>query len=100
MRQGLQRVAQARSSLIFAGAALNARVSLDRVYQPLVAKNPTHRVLRGSWFVVYAVVGVQMGWDLRPFVWNPEMEVQFFGAEIGNAYVEVARVLSEAVGLI
>lgn len=92
------RVAQACSTLLFAGVAFNARVGFDRAYAPLVARAPAHRRLRQLWLGLYAFVGVQMGWDLRPFVGNPDLPVQFFREEIGNAYLEVGRVLWEAVG--
>ena len=52
-----------------------------------------HRLLRRLWFVLYAFVGVQMAWTLRPFIGNPELPAQFFRDSIGNAYVNVARVL-------
>jgi hypothetical protein len=38
-------------------------------------------------------VGIQMGWDLRPFVGHPQMEIQFFRDHIGNAYMEVVGIL-------
>jgi hypothetical protein len=91
------RIAQAWSTLLFAGATWNARRVLARTYAPLVAENPVHRQLLRLWFVLYAFVGIQMGWDLRPFVGSPDMAVQFFRDDIGNAYLEIFRVLVEAV---
>ena len=41
-----------------------------------------------TWIVVYAFVGIQMGWFLRPFIGDPAIPVQFFRSESwGNAYV-------------
>ena len=91
------RVAQVWSTLLFAGVAWNARKSLTTFYAPLIARNPVHRRLLVAWFALYAFIGVQMGWDLRPFVGNPELEVQFFRDEIGNAYVEIFRIFVEAL---
>jgi hypothetical protein len=97
LTDGDYRVAQAASSLLFGGAAWNARRGLAAQYVPLIAENPVHRRLRGAWFALYTFIGIQMGWDLRPFVGSPDMPVQFFRADIGNAYVEIPRVLAEAV---
>lgn len=97
LTNGDYRIAQAWSSLLFAGAAWNARRLLLRAYAPLIAANPVHRALLRLWFGLYAFVGVQMGWDLRPFVGSPDMPVQFFRDEIGNAYLEIFNVLVEAL---
>ncbi len=90
------RAVQAWSTLMFAGAAWNAQRALGRAYEELGALDPVHHQLRRLWLGLYAFVGVQMAWDLRPFVGNPEMPVQFFRDDIGNAYLEVGRVLFEA----
>jgi hypothetical protein len=96
LTNGDYRTVQAWSSLMFAGAAWNARRSLANVYAPLIAANPVHRHLQRTWFLLYAFVGIQMGWDLRPFVGSPDMQVQFFRADIGNAYKEIFAILAEA----
>lgn len=90
---GDYRTAQMWSTLIFAVASWNARRSLDACYKPLLAKNPAHATMRRFWFFLYAFVGIQMGWDLRPFVGHPEMEIQFFRDHIGNAYMEVVGIM-------
>lgn len=87
------RTAQVWSTFIFAVASWNARRSLDVCYGPLLAKNKNHATLRRFWFLLYAFVGIQMGWDLRPFVGHPQMEIQFFRDHIGNAYMEVVGIL-------
>jgi hypothetical protein len=48
--------------------------------------------------VIYAFVGIQMGWLLRPFVGAPNQPVQFFRRENwDNAYVIVTRLAWEAL---
>lgn len=91
------RVAQAWSTLLFAVASWNAQAALARAYEPLEAEAPVHCRLRRAWLVLYAFVGVQMAWDLRPFVGSPDMPVAFFRDTIGNAYVEIPKVLWEAI---
>jgi hypothetical protein len=82
------------NALLFAAASLSAQWLLRRYYAPLIARNRRHRLLLRTWLVLYAFVGIQMGWILRPFVGAPGMPVQFFREETwGNAYVIVARML-------
>lgn len=93
LTMGDYRLAQAWSTLMFAYAAWAARRSLSYRYRVLVRRNPVHARLRVAWFVLYAFVGVQFGWVLRPFLGHPDRPVEFLRDEVGNAYVEVARVL-------
>jgi hypothetical protein len=82
------------NAAIFGLASLGAQVMLRRAYRPLVARHPRHRLLLRLWLVVYAFVGVQMGWLLRPFLGAPNRPVQFFRDDSwGNAYVIVARMI-------
>ncbi len=86
--------AVAFNGLMFGIASVAAQWILRGYYQPLVARNVRHRWMLRSWFVVYAFVGIQMGWVLRPFVGDPGSPVQFFRSEAwDNAYVIVARML-------
>lgn len=82
----------------FAVAGVSAQWVLRRRYAPLVARNPRHRTLLRVWLVVYAFVGVQMGWVLRPFVGYPGMRPTFVRPEAwGNAYVIVLDTAWKAV---
>jgi hypothetical protein len=52
------------------------------------------------WIVVFALVGSQMGWVLRPFIGEPSMPVRFFRQDTwGNAYVIVLRIAWDAIGM-
>jgi hypothetical protein len=94
------RQALAFNAIVFAAASVAAQALLRRWYLPLVARNPRHRVLLRAWLVIYAFVGIQMAWVLRPFVGHPGGPTRFFryGAAWGNAYEHVARTLWQAVG--
>ena len=82
------------NALMFAAASVGAQGLLRRHYRPLVARNPVHRVLLRVWLVVYAFVGIQMGWMLRPFVGDPGSPVRFFREDVlGNAYVVIAQLV-------
>ena len=93
------RQALAFNALMFAAASLAAQFLLRRWYRPLVARNPRHRALMRAWLVIYAFVGIQTAWVLRPFVGHPSGPTRFFryGAAWGNAYEHVAEILWKAV---
>ncbi len=74
-------------------SAWRARLALVDCYRELVKRNPIHRVLRNFWFFIYAFVGIQMGWVLRPFVGHPELPAQFFRDDVRNAYVRIVEIL-------
>jgi hypothetical protein len=85
--------------LMFAVASLGAQWLLLGYYRPLIRRNRKHRWMLWTWIVIYAFVGIQMAWGLRPFVGAPGAPVQFFRAgDWENAYVEafavVARLLA------
>lgn len=82
------------NTLMFASASVTAQWLLRRFYSPLIERNPRHRILMRAWLVIYAFVGIQMAWVLRPFIGNPDMPAQFFrqGAW-GNAYVKLANII-------
>ena len=90
--------ALAFNAVQFAAASVAAQWVLRRRYAPLVARNRRHRIAVRAWLGLYAFVGIQMGWVLRPFVGQPGRPVTFFreGAW-GNAYVTVADILWRAV---
>ena len=86
------------NAFAFAVASVAAQFLLRRWYRPLVARNGRHRTLLRAWLVIYAFVGIQMGWTLRPFVGHPGSQTRFFRQEAwGNAYVHVAGIFWKAV---
>jgi hypothetical protein len=86
------------NAVMFGCASLAAQLLLRQFYRPLIARNPRHRLLLRGWIVIYAFVGVQMGWVLRPFIGAPDAPVRFFreGAW-GNGYVELFNTLARAL---
>jgi hypothetical protein len=86
------------NGLMFAIASFSAQLVLRRLYQPLIARNPRHRLLLRIWLGLYVFVGIQMAWVLRPFVGNPDLPTRFLREESwSNAYVAVARMILEAL---
>ena len=88
------------NTAMFALASLLAQRVLARLFQPLVARDPRHRVMMRVWLVAFAFVGIQMGWVLRPFVGNPTEPTTFFREEAwGNAYEMMASHVRRTLGL-
>ena len=87
------------NAMIFAVASFGAQGLLRGFYRPLIARNARHVPLLWIWMGIYAFVGIQMGWVLRPFIGDPNAPVQFFreGAW-SNAYVVVIRLVCDAIG--
>lgn len=87
------------NTLMFGCASFTAQWLLRRFYEPLIRRNPLHRLLLRAWLVIYAFVGIQMGWVLRPFIGNPNAPTQFFRQDAwGNAYVRLANILWSFLG--
>lgn len=86
------------NAAMFGLASFAAQFVLRRLYRPLIANNPRHRTLLIVWLMIYAFVGIQLGWVLRPFIGSPGSPVRFFreGAW-GNAYLEVWRLVREVI---
>ena len=88
--------AVAVNAIVFGVASVSAQVLLRAYYRPLIARNRKHRVLLWAWLTMYAFVGIQTAWLLRPFIGSPAAEVQFFRDNAfsgGNAYEVVFRLL-------
>ena len=80
------------NGLMFAIASIGAQMLLRRLYRPLIIQHPRHRIMLRLWLILYAFVGIQMGWVLRPFIGNPLLPTGFFreGAWT-NAYEVILR---------
>ncbi len=52
-----------------------------------------------AWLVLYALVGCQLGWILRPFFGAPGQPFQLFRELESNFYLHLFKVIAEAFGL-
>ena len=86
------RLAIVVNGLLFALATLGGQSVVNRHYAALVSADPRHRLARRSVGLLFAFVGIQMSWILRPFVGAPGLDPQFVRPALwDNAYVIVAR---------
>ncbi len=84
--------AVALNAVMFGVASVTAQRLLLRFYAPLIAANATHRIMLRVWIIIFAFVGIQMGWVLRPFIGSPSRPPAFLRTgEWSNAYVAVTR---------
>ena len=83
------------NAAMFALATAVAQVVLLRQFRPLIARNPRHRLTLWAWVILYAFVGIQAGWMLRPFIGTPGKPVTFVREEpFSNAYVVIASLIT------
>jgi hypothetical protein len=86
------RRALALHSVLFAVATAAGHAVLVRHYRRLIEEEPRHRAMLRLWVTLYAFVGMQMGWTLRPFLGTRDMPVTFFRDEpFSNAYIVIAQ---------
>lgn len=86
------------NAVIFGVASLAAQWFLRGRYLPLIARHPRHRTLLRAWIFLYAFVGIQTAWLLRPFLGNPLLPVEFFRAGAWtNAYVALAGMIRDTL---
>ena len=85
------------NAFVFAAASVSGQWILQAYYRPLIIKNKRHQWLMWTWIGIYALVGIQMGWVLRPFIGSPNAPVQFLRTEPwDNAYVVVFQLIWRA----
>lgn len=85
------------NAMMFGGASLAAQILLRRFYAPLIRRDRRHKLLLRAWLAIYAFVGIQLGWTLRPFIGNPGAEPTFFRQHaFTNAYEALWNVVRNA----
>ena len=81
---------------MFGLASVSSQLLLRRYYRSLIAKNDRHRLMVRLWIFVYAFVGIQAAYVLRPFIGSPDEPTTFFRREsFQNAYIKIWEMLIE-----
>lgn len=82
------------NAAMFGVASVSAQVLLRGYYQCLIDRNRRHLWMVRMWILVYAFVGIQAGYVLRPFIGDPKAPTTFFRKEsFQNAYVKVLELI-------
>lgn len=55
------------------------------------------RMIFRVWVIIYGLVGMQMGWLLRPFIGNPNIEFTWFRARGGNFFLAVHQQIQNLI---
>lgn len=80
-------------------AAMTAQRKFSLQTRPMVERNPRHRLLLRGWTLLYAFIGIQMAWTLRPFIGSLGQSPSFFReGKLENAYVKIFEIFSELLG--
>ncbi len=84
------------NAFVFGIASVAAQLLLHRYYAPLVARNSRHRLMMQFWILMYAFVGIQCAYVLRPFIGDPARDPSWLRADsFQNAYVKIFRIVIE-----
>jgi hypothetical protein len=67
--------------------------------QAIARRRTTADLILLIWIGIYALVGSQMGWVLRPFIGNPDSPFTWFRERDGSFFAAVAGSLSRLLGL-
>ena len=88
------------NAIAFGGSSVAAQLLLRKNYQQLIRQDPKHRTMVWVWIFVYAFVGIQLAYVLRPFIGSPSSETSFFREDpFENAYVKVFQLIWSATDL-
>ncbi len=88
------------NAFIFGTASVTAQRLLAKWYAPLIKKNVRHKRMMLIWIFIYAFVGTQMGYVLRPFIGSPEVAISFLRENpFENAYVRLWQLVMEVTGV-
>ncbi|MDJ0675170.1 MAG: actin-binding WH2 domain-containing protein [Calothrix sp. MO_167.B42] len=82
----------------FVGIATLYKASNVVLEQDGEGKDVRTKLIR-SWLFLYAFVGIQLGWTLRPFFGTPNSTFQLFRDREGNFYLSIIQALGHLLGL-
>jgi len=69
------------------------------VVPPHVPGRTAARTTFQVWVVIYALVGAQMGWILRPFIGAPNLPFDWFRGRESNIFIAVVRTIGTLLGI-
>lgn len=82
------------NAAMFGLASVSAQVLLRYYYKPLVSRDLRHRWMIRIWIFVYAFVGIQAAYTLRPFIGGPNAPPEFLRSDsFQNAYLAILRIV-------
>jgi hypothetical protein len=96
----LSRLEEAQASpAVLADGGASATPSSPAPLQRSSRERSTARITFQVWVVIYALVGAQMGWILRPFIGFPNLPFEWFRYREANIFVAVVRTIATLFGM-
>jgi hypothetical protein len=65
---------------------------------PPSRERSTARLTFHVWVIIYALVGAQMGWILRPFIGSPDIPFQWFRHREANIFIDIVQTIGKLFG--
>ena len=97
-RVSVAQVPQTDSPPVMTSELESATKSPDRLFRPVENTpkpfSPADTIFR-VWVFVFAMVGAQMSWVLRPFIGSPELEFSWFRERSGNFFQAICRIIMQ-----
>ncbi len=62
------------------------------------SQSSSRRYFSRFWFLLYAFVGTQLAWTLRPFFGNPDLSFTLFRGMGGNFYTDIVKSIGHIFG--
>ncbi len=91
-------VPQTDSPPVMTSELESASKSPDRLFRPIEKRpepfSPADTIFR-VWVFVFAMVGAQMSWVLRPFIGSPDLEFSWFRERSGNFFQAIYRIIMQ-----
>lgn len=87
-----------RLGVLAAEGDRDAAVELGRVRLESQQRLGAAKIVFRTWVLIYAVVGAQMGWILRPFIGSPGAPFEFFRQRQSNFFASVFESLRTLLG--
>ena len=86
------------NATMFGLASISAQVLLRGYYQSLIRKSHRHLWMVRMWILVFAFVGIQAGYVMRPFIGDPNLPPTFLRKDsFQNAYVKIVELVWQVV---
>jgi hypothetical protein len=84
--------------LIFACSGIAGLTFLSKSLMQITAREmqSTMKMLFVGWLIIYAFVGLELSWVLRPYIGNPDESFTLFRQRKGNIYESVYHSLEKA----
>jgi hypothetical protein len=78
--------------------ALRAAAESGRPPPPYREPDQASNAIVYVWIVIYGLVGMQMGWLLRPFIGHPDAPFEWFRQRQGNVFQSILHHLQQLLG--